>query len=50
MEYYLVRTAYGTELLWCGSTGPQACRNAEAVVGVPVVAWREVHPETSEAA
>lgn len=45
MHYYLVRTAYGTEVLWVGSTGTQACRNAEAALGLRVVAWRPTRPE-----
>ena len=45
MHYYLVRTAYGTEVLWVGSTGTQACRNAQAALGLPVVAWRHANVE-----
>lgn len=45
MDYYLVMTAYGTEVLWVGSTGEQACSNAEAALGIRVVAWRPVAPD-----
>lgn len=45
MHYYLVRTAYGTEVLWVGSTGTQACRNAQAALGLPIVAWRPAGAE-----
>jgi hypothetical protein len=47
MRWFLVKTAYGTEVLWAGSTPEQACRNAEAVLGLPVVAARAV-PTTAQ--
>lgn len=46
MRYYLVRTKYGTELLWCGSTGERACQNAADATGLPIIGYRELTAET----
>lgn len=40
MNYYLVRTAYGTDVLWVGSSGPAACKNAADATGLPIVGFR----------
>lgn len=45
MEFYLVRTGYGTDILWCGSSGEAACKNAAAATGLPIVGFRYLPPE-----
>lgn len=42
MNYYLVRTGYGTDILWCGSSGEAACKNAADATGLPIVGFRPI--------